>query len=191
MIHFWSSNDKLTDQGLKLAWFGVFVTCLGLVVPDAKWLSWFGLAGTAVGLVLRHRAEHLKKIQSAPRKLSPDEIAKISEALKGIPRQPLTVGFFGQDLEAEQYAMQIKYFLESVGFHVVRLDGFMVFKIQYGLTITAFNADGTNATAVGIRDAFISAGLQIKMEMNPNKLDPAIALNIHSKAPPAIEKPVV
>ena len=191
MIHFWSSNDKLTDQGLKLAWFGVFVTCLGLVVPDTKWLSWFGLAGTAVGLVLRHRAEQLKKIQSAPRKLNKDEIAKISEALVDIPKQPLTVGFFGQDLEAEQYAIQIKGLLESVGFHVARLDGFMVFKIQHGLSITAFNADSNNATVVGIRDAFMSAGLQIRMEVNPNKLDPAISLNVHSKAPPSIEKSVV
>src|SRR5688572_9107498 len=123
MINFWSSTDKLTDQGLKLAWFGVFVTCLGLIVSNAKWLSWFGLAGTAVGLVLRHRAEHLKKTQSAPRKLKAGEIAKILEALAHVPKQPLSVGFFGQDLEAEQYAIQIKVALESAGFHVVRLEG--------------------------------------------------------------------
>ena len=114
--------------------------------------------------------------------------ASTETSLSRVPKQSLTVGFFGQDLEAEQYAVQIKSLLESVGFHVVRLEGFMVFKMQHGLTITAFNSDKDNATAMGIRDAFTSAGLQIKMDVNPNKLDPAIALNVHSKLPPTNEK---
>lgn len=185
MIKFWFSNEKLTDQGLKLAWFGVFITCLGLVVPAAKWLSWFGLVGTVTGLIVRHRAERLRKLQAAPRKLSSEEIAKISEALKTVIKQPLTVGFFGQDLDAEQYAAQIKGVLELNGFQVVRLEGFMVFKMQHGLTITSFNSQADNATAVGIWNAFINAGIAMKIDVNPNKHDPAISLNVHSKPPPS------
>jgi hypothetical protein len=183
MIPFWSSHNKLTDQGLKIAWFGVFVSCLGLAITDVKWFSWFGPAATAVVLFLRQRAEHLKKVDAEPRKLKPNEIAKISEALTHLPKEPLSVGFFGQDLEAEQFAIQIKATLESVGFKVVRLEGFMVFKPQFGLTITTFNSESNSATAIAIADAFTNAGHQVEMEVNPNKCDPAIALNVHGKPP--------
>jgi hypothetical protein len=183
MIKFWSSNEKLTDQGLKLAWFGVFVSFLGLIIPDMRWLSWFGLGGTIAGLILRHRAERLKKLQSAPRRLSPKQAGQILESLKHVPKLPLTVGFYGQDREAEQYAIQIKRLLESAGFHVVRQEGFIVFKLQHGLELTTFNSDSNNPAAFGIRNAFLKAGLTVRMGTNPNKMDPAISLNVHGKAP--------
>jgi len=184
MIRFWFSNEKLIDQGLKLAWFGVLVSFIGLIVPDMKWLSWFGLGGTVAGLILRHRAEHLKKRLAAPRTLSPEQAGKILMSLEQVPKEPMTVGFFGQDPEAEQYAIQIKTLLVSAGFTIVRLEGFMVFRLSHGLELTAYNSGSNISTATGLRDAFQNAGVPIRMETNPNKMDPAISFNVHGKPPP-------
>jgi hypothetical protein len=184
MFRFWFSNEKLTDQGLKLAWFGVLVTCIGLIVTDLKWLSWFGLGGTIVGLIVRHRAEHLKKLHSAPRIITSTQSDKILQSLQAVAKQPMTVGFFGQDLEARQYAVQIKNLLESAGFTIVRLEGFLVFSVSHGLELVSFNSVSDNPTAVGVRDAFQSAGILIRMETNSNKMNPAISLNVHGKPPP-------
>jgi len=183
MIRFWCSIDKLTREGLKVAWFGAVVVLIGLLVPDAKWLSWIGLAATALGLILRHRAEHLKRLQATLRRLTELQTTQILHALNDVPKQAMTVGFFGQDVEAEQFAAQIKKVLDKAGFKVVRLEGFMVFRMQYGLTITAFNSDSSIPTALGIQKAFKAAGLEIKCETNPNRIDPPIALNVHSKQP--------
>jgi hypothetical protein len=183
MVRFWSSIDKLTGEGLKVAWFGAGVVFFGLLVPDAKWLSWFGLAATVIGLILRHRAEHLKRLQATPRTLTELQIIQILKGLEVIPKQALTVGFFGQDIEAEQFAGQIKKVLEAAGFRVVRLEGFMVFKLHHGLTITVFNSDSSIPTALGIQKAFLAAGLKINYDTNPNRMDPPIALNVHGKLP--------
>ena len=156
---------------------------LGLLVPDAKWMSWFGLVATVIGLILRHRAEHLKLLQGIPRTLTELQIAQILNGLKDVPKQALTVGFFGQDVEAEQFAGQIKQVLEKAGFPVVRLEGFMVFKLHYGLTITAFNSDSQNPAAIGIQEVFRSVGLEIEFESNLNRMDPPISLNVHGKPP--------
>jgi len=184
MFRFWFSNEKLTDQGLKLAWFGVLVTCSGLIVTDLKWLSWLGLGGTVAGLILRHRAEHLKKLYSSPRILVTEQTDKILQSLQQVAKQPMTVGYFGQDLEAKQYATQIKNLLESAGFAIIRLEGFMVFSLSHGLELTVFSSCSDNSTAIGIRDAFQAAGVSIRMETNPNKMNPAISLNVHGKPPP-------
>lgn len=183
MVRFWSSIDKLTGEGFKVAWFGAGVVLISLLVPDSKWLSWFGLAATVAGLILRHRAEHLKRLQAIPRTLTELQTTQVLKGLEDIPKQALTVGFFGQDVEAEQFACQIKKVLETAGFTVVRLEGFMVFKINYGLTITVFNSDSSIPTAVGIQKAFQGAGLEIKYDTNPNRMDPPIALNVHGKPP--------
>jgi hypothetical protein len=183
MIRFWSSIDKLTGEGLKVAWFGAVVMLLGLLVPDAKWLSWFGLVATVSGLILRHRAEHLKLVQGIPRTLTELQTSQILNGLKDVPKQALTIGFFGQDVEAEQFAGQIKQVLEKAGFQVVRLEGFMVFKLHYGLTITAFNSDSQNLAAIGIQKVFRSVGLEIEYESNLNRMDPTISLNVHGKPP--------
>ena len=179
----WSSIQTLIAQGLKVAWFGVLVTCFGLLFPHMRWLSFLGLAATAVGLVLRHRAEHLKLLQSAPRTLRPEAVGLMIEALRRVPKQPLSVGFLGQDPEAEQYAIQIKETFQAAGFRLVGLEGFVVFKSQFGLTLTVFNSDSSNPTASGIREALTGAGLQLEVDVNPNKHDPGICLNVYAKPP--------
>lgn len=188
MIRFWFSNEKLTEQGLKLAWFGVLVTCIGLVFTDLKWLSWFGLGGTIVGLILRHRVEHLKKIHSAPRKLTTEQTEAILQSLRNVSKQPMTVGYYGQDLEAKQYAEQIKTLLESAGFTIVRLEGFIVFSLSFGLEITVYKSCANEATGIGMRDAFQGAGIPVRLEKNSNNMTPAISLNVHGK-PPLTELP--
>jgi hypothetical protein len=183
MIGFWCSIDRLTGEGLKVAWFGAVVVLIGLLVPDVKWLSWFGLAATVIGLILRHRAEHLKRLQATPRTLTELQTTQILGVLNNVPKQAMTVGFFGQDVEAEQFAGQIKKVLEQAGFKVVRLEGFMVFRLQYGLTITVFNSDSSIPTALGIQKAFQAGGFKIEYETNPNRMEPPIALNVHGKPP--------
>jgi hypothetical protein len=194
MTKFWSSLEKLTDEGLKLAWFGIAISCLGQVLANAKWLSWFGIGATVIALVLRHRTEHLKHLQAMPRTLTELQTTQILNGLKDVPKQALTVGFFGQDVEAEQFAGQIKQVLEKSGFPVVRLEGFMVFKLHYGLTITAFNSDSQNPAAIGIQKVFRSVGLEIEFESNLNRMDPPISLNVHGKPPnpgnPALGQPL-
>jgi len=134
-----------------------------------------------VGLILRHRAEYLKKLQATPRELSPEQADKILRSLEQVPKERMTVGFFGQDPEAEQYALQIKTLLVSAGFTIVRLEGFMVFRLSHGLEVIAYKSDSNIPTATGICDAFQNAGVPIRMETNPNKMDPAISLNVHGK----------
>jgi hypothetical protein len=183
LTKFWSSLEKLTDEGLKLAWFGIAISCLGHVLANAQWLSWFGIGATVIALVLRHRTEHLKHLQAMPRTLTGLQTTQILNGLKDVPKQVLTVGFFGQDAEAEQFAGQIKKVLETAGFTVVRLEGFMVFKLDYGLTITVFNSDSNIPTALGIQKVFQSVGLEIKYDINSNRMNPSIALNVYGKPP--------
>lgn len=183
MTRFWSSIQKLTDHGLKVAWFGVLIVSIGLIVPDAKWLSWCGLVGTVAGLILRHRIEHLKKLETAPRKLSSEQAGNILDALKQVPKQPLTVGFHGDDPEAKNFAIQIKGLLETAGFHVVRLEGFIVFELHHGLELVAYDLDVSNPTVLGIRDAFLDAGLAITINAVPSRMEPSISFYVHGKAP--------
>lgn len=152
-------------------------------MPVTKWFAGLGLCGTVVCLAVRHRSEHLKLLQGIPRTLTELQITQILNGLRDVPKQALTVGFFGQDVEAEQFAGQIKQVLESAGFTVVRLEGFMVFKLQYGLTITVFNSDSHKPTALGIQKVFQSVGLEMEYETNPNRMDPPISLNVHGKQP--------
>ena len=58
MMSFWTSVDKATKEGFKVAWFGVAVAILGRFFPEGGWLSWFGIGTTAIGLALRQREEH-------------------------------------------------------------------------------------------------------------------------------------
>ncbi len=95
----------------------------------------------------------------------------------------MTVGFFGQDTEAEQFAVQIKALLERAGFQVVRFEGFIVFKLEHGLGIITYNDDANSPTATGIRNAFQKAGIEIKLTSIPSHMDPAISLNVHKKSP--------
>ena len=183
MIKFWHSLQLLADEGLKLLWFGIGITTLGLCLPDLKWLSWFGLGATVVGAVLRHRTEKLKKIHVAPRKLKEEDIKIIRSELEKIPKQPIAVGFFGQDHEAQQYATQIKQLLEASGLLVVRLEGFLALRPSYGLSITVFNSDANNPCALGIKNAFDAAGIKLEFHSNPNKMDPSISLSVYGKPP--------
>jgi hypothetical protein len=48
MMAFWTSVDRATKEGLKVAWFGVGVAILGRFLPESGWLSWFGIGMTAI-----------------------------------------------------------------------------------------------------------------------------------------------
>jgi len=95
----------------------------------------------------------------------------------------MTIGFYGQDAEAEHFANQFKQVFESVSFNVVRLEGFVPFKLSYGLIISVPSSESQNLTALGIHKALQSAGLEIKYMTIESKIDPPISLNIHGKPP--------
>lgn len=181
MTSFWSSIDKLSYEGFKVAWFGIFISLLGFFFPDYKWLSLFGLGGTIIGLILRHRAEFLKKIEAAPRLVTAEQKAVILSNLKNVPKQPIAIQFFGQDLEAKGFAAQIKQLLEAADFPVGNLQGFMTFEISFGLSVVIYNSDSNNLTALGIQKALASGGLDLKMEVNSNKMTPTVQISVHSK----------
>lgn len=181
MTHFWGSIDKLSKEALKVAWFGVIVGFVGLKFPELKWISWFGLATTIAGLVLKHRSEYLKKLEAAPRLFSSEQTTKILNYLENVPKQPVGILFFGQDLEAKAFAAEIKKLLETAKFPVGKLSGFMVFEINYGLSITVYNSDVTNQTALGIQKAFECAGYDMRFDLNPNKRDPMVQIAVHPK----------
>ncbi len=183
--------QRLSNEGMKLAWFGVLITTLGLLLPDQRWVSFFGIGGTVVGLILRHRSEHLKALDEAPRTLSAGQERLILATLSDVPKKPMTVGFFGQDTEAEQFAVQIKALLERAGFQVVRLEGFLVLKPEHGLGIITYNDDANNPTASGISDAFEKAGMEVTLTSIPSRMDPAISLNVHKKPPTGFRKGLV
>jgi hypothetical protein len=60
----------------------------------------------------------------------------------------------------------------------------MVFRLSHGLELIAYSSGSNIPAATGLRDAFQNAGIPIRMETNPNKMDPAISLNVHGKPPP-------
>ena len=183
MTSFWGSIDKLSVEAWKVTWFGVGVACFGLIFTEFKWISWFGLFATVVGLVLKHRSEFLKKIEAAPRMFTPEQKAKVLAGLEKVPRQPVAVLFFGQDLEAKAFAAEIKNLLETAQFSIGSLQGFIVFEVSYGLSMTIYNSDSSNPTALGIQKVFASAGLDLKTEVTANKMNPTVQISVHSKAP--------
>jgi len=180
----WNSIERLTSSRLVVLWVEVGATIIGGIAPNASWLFWVGVAVTSVGVLLEHRAEHLKRLLSAPRRLSSEQAGRILESLEQVPKRPLTVGFLGHNPEAKQYAIQIKGLLESAGFQVARLDGFLAFELRHDLELTVYNSESNNPAVLGIRDAFLNAGLPIRIQTSPNRMEPAIMLSVHAKGPP-------
>jgi hypothetical protein len=181
MISFWNSPDKLDREGLKIAWFGVAVVFLSLTVPNIKWLSFVGLTATVAGLILKQRATYLKKVDSSPRILSEEIEIRLSDLLKDVPKQPLTIVYFGQDLEAKQHATQIKRIFETAKFQVKNFSGCMVFEMHFGLKMTVFKKGASDSTAVAIQNAFSTVGLDVSLELNPNQMEPEIQFSVLSK----------
>lgn len=126
--------------------------------------------------MLRQRADYLKRLQAEPRRLTTEQAVVIVRHLVGVPKCPVAVGLLGDDMEAKEYACQIKSTLESAGFQTVRFEGFVAFELQRGLTVTAYNSNSNNPSALGIRNAFLAAGIEVTMSTNPNRLDPTIEL---------------
>ena len=106
------------------------------------------------------------------------------DGLKRLPKQSMTVGFFGQDPEAKAYAAEFKNVFESAGFSVVRLEGFLVFDTAFGLEVIVYDSSATNnEIGIGIQKAFLSAGFEVRFLTNSNKMQPAISFNVHAKPP--------
>jgi ABC-type uncharacterized transport system permease subunit len=181
MISFWTSVDKATKEGFKLAWFGVAVAVLGRFLPDSGWLFWFGIGTTAIGLVLRQRGEHLKKLDAAPRKIMLAEKENLLRGLSCVPKSPVKVQFMGHDAETKQYAAQLKQLLEEAGFHVEAFCGAIAFEPLTGLFITVCEWDAHNPTALGIQNVFVSAGMAMEFKALFKQKEPSIEISVHGK----------
>jgi hypothetical protein len=181
MMSFWTSVDKATKAGFKIAWFGVAVAIFGRFLPESGWLSWFGIGTTAIGLVLRQRGEHLKKFDAAPRKLTSVEKEHLLCSLGSVPKSPVKVQFLGHDAETKQYAAQLKELFEAAGFHVEAFCGAIAFEPLTGLLVTVCEWDGQNPTALGIQNAFIAAGIPMDLEAVMRQKDPTIEICVHRK----------
>lgn len=181
MMSFWTSVDKATKEGFKVAWFGVAVAILGRFLPESGWLSWFGIGTTAIGLVLRQRGEHLKKLDAAPRKLAPVEKENLLRGLSSVPKSPVKVQFMGHDAETKQYAAQLKQSFEEAGFHVEAFCGAIAFEPLTGLFITVCEWDAHNPTALGIQNAFVSAGMAMDFKAVLKQKDRSIEISVHGK----------
>lgn len=183
MISFWTSVDKATKEGFKVAWFGVAVAILGRFLPESGWLSWFGIGTTAIGLVLRQRGEHLKKLEAAPRKLTQAEKENLLHGLSGVPKSPVKVHFMGHDAETKQYAAQLKQLLEEAGFRVEAFCGAIAFEPLTGLHVTVCEWDAQNPTALGIQKTFVAAGLPMEFKALFKQKEPSIEIGVHGKPP--------
>ena len=183
MMAFWSSVDKATKEGFKVAWFGVAVAILGRFLPECGWLSWFGIGTTAIGLALRQRGEHLKKLDAAPRKITAAEKENLLRSLNGVPKSPVKVHFMGHDAETKQYASQLKQLLEEAGLHVEAFSGALALEPLTGLFITVCEWDSQNPTALGIQKAFISAGITMEFKALFKQKEPSIEICVHGKQP--------
>lgn len=181
MLPSWNSKERLTAGAFRAQWLGVSIASVGLLLPGSGWMSWVGLAVVALGLAMRHRADFLRRTQEAPRILSQQQAAMIRRHLMSVSKCEIGVGFLGMDDEAKEYAVQLRSLLESSGFHAPKVEGFMVFQRQRGLVLTVYNSDMSNPVGVAIRDAFHAAGIEIRLETNPNQREPAVALAVHSK----------
>jgi hypothetical protein len=181
MMAFWTSVDRATKEGLKVAWFGVGVAILGRFLPESGWLSWFGIGTTAIGLVLRQRGEHLKKLDAAPRRITSAEKANLLRGLSGVPKSPVKVQFMGHDAETKQYAAQLKQLFEEAGFHVEASCGAIAFEPLTGLFITVCEWDAHNPTALGIQNAFVSAGMALEFKALFKQKEPSIEISVHGK----------
>ncbi len=181
MMAFWTSVDKATKEGFKVAWFGVAVAILGRFLPESGWLSWFGIGTTAIGLVLRQRGEHLKKLDAAPRKLTPVEKENLLRALSSVPKSPVKVQFMGHDAETKQYAVQLKQLFEEAGFHVEAFCGAIAFEPLTGLFIIVCEWDAHNPIALGIQNAFVSAGMAMEFKALMKQEEPSIEICVHEK----------
>ena len=176
MMAFWTSIDKTTKEGFKVAWFGVAVAILGRFLPESGWLSWFGIGTTAIGLVLRQRGEHLKKLEAAPRKLTQIEKENLVRGLSSVPKSPVKVHFMGHDAETKQYAAQLKQLLGEAGFEVEAFCGAVAFEPLTGLHVTVCEWDAQNPTALGIQKAFIAAACQWNLRPYSNRKSQASKL---------------
>jgi hypothetical protein len=110
MISFWRSVDRLATEGLKVAWLGVGISVTTQLVDSPRWIFWIGSATTIVGLVLRQRAEHLRRVLAAPRRLLHEEKSALPTLLGQVPKAPIEVQFMGHDSETEQFANQLRTF---------------------------------------------------------------------------------
>jgi len=164
MISFWTSVDKLTNEGFKLAWFGVCISLVAWFAPDARWLSLCGLGTTAIGIVLGHRRERLKKLDAEPRWLTPEQRKTLLVNLQRVPKAPAKVQYSGHDAEAKAFAAQIKEVFVEAGLLVEQFCGAIVFDPCDGMSIILCEWDTNNQTAFGIQNAWKLAGVNIEIK---------------------------
>ena len=178
---FWTSIDKLANEGFKIAWFGVAVSIIGKLWPDNGWIFWLGIAATAVGIILRQRGEYLKKLETKPRKPTSTEKENLLCRLSGVPKSAIKVHFLGHDAESKQYAIQLKDLLELAGFNVEGFCGAIAFEPLVGLFITVCDWDAQNPTAIGIKNAFDMAGIPMSINAVMHQRTSYIQICVHKK----------
>ena len=183
MMSFWHSVDKIAKEGLKLTCLGIAVTVLARLFPDYNWIWWVGLVTTVVGVVLRYRGDHLKTLDSAPRKLTSADRERFLVKLSTVQKAPVKVNYLNDGSEPKQYAAQLKEALETAGFKVVGFSGAISFEPRTGICITVCEWDGQNATALGIHDAFLSLGIPTVFQAVMKQKEPSIEICVDQKSP--------
>ncbi len=182
-MSFWTSIDKATKAGFAVAWAGVAIGVCGQLFPNSNWFSLAGIVTTSIGLALRQRLEHLRKLDSAPRKLSAEQKSVTLNALRMVPKAALKIHFLGDDAESMQFAEQLKEVFEEAGFDVQELAGAISFKPRTGLSITVCEWDAANPTALGIQSAFVVAGLKTHFDAIMKQRESSIEICVHRKPP--------
>jgi hypothetical protein len=181
LFSFWTSIDRLAKEGFKVAWLGVAFAVIGRLVSDFAWLWWGGICTTAVGLMLRHRSEYLRKLDSAPRKLTPGEQENLLRGLRNVSKAHLNVQFLAHDAEAKHYASQLRDLLEEAGFRMKQFCGAIAFEPCTGLSLMVCEWDSHDITALGIQRVFLEAGFDIKFDAILRQKEPCIEFCVNRK----------
>ena len=181
MTPHWKSNESLTKIGFGIAWLGVVVTISSQIFVSIKWLSWVGICITVAGIILRQRAEQLRKIKVAPRKLSSIEKKTLLGKFSGVPKSPMRIHYIGHAEESKLYAIQFKELFTSAGFIIEQFSGAIAFEPCTGLGLTVCEWDSKNPMANGLKDAFISAGFEIQFKAIMKQKDSVVEFCIYPK----------